>query len=162
MTTKLNRKLSVKTVFGTTKDIRQAAETGKGKEVPIVRAMGIAKTTRHGESDNGAWTAFMGQFEFVNLLTGESFAGGKCFLPEPLDSMVSAQLESVDSVQFAFDITVKESEQAIGYEYGAETVLKPSENDPMELLRASVNEDKPLQIENKSAKKEKAPSKEAV
>jgi len=156
MTTKLNRKLSTKTVFGTVKEIRTAAEGGKGKPVPIIRAVGIATKTRHGESDNGLWTAFMGNFKFINLVTGEDFAGGRCFLPEPLQSMVEAQLEDSNNVQFAFDITVVESESVTGYEYGAETVVKPSDNDPLELLLARTSEDKPLEIAAPKKTTEKA------
>ena len=98
----------------------------------------------------------MGNFKFINLVTGEDFAGGRCFLPEPLQSMVEAQLEGSNNVQFAFDITVVESESVTGYEYGAETVVKPSDNDPLELLLARTSEDKPLEIAAPKKTTEKA------
>lgn len=157
----IQKKLSMKTVFGTVKDIRSAAESFGGKPKPIVRVMGVANKTRAGEGDNGPWVAFLGQFEFINLITGESFVGGKAFLPNPVSDMVEAQLEDNDRVQFAFDITVKEDESsAVGYEYGAQTVLSVQENDPLAMLKAQVMKDAPLQLENKGKEKAKEQAKE--
>lgn len=163
MSTKISKKLSTKTVFGTVKDIRQAAESGNGEAVPIMRVLGIAKKMQSGESTNGIWVAFLGQFEFINLVTGESHVGGKAFLPSPVDAMIEAQLEGSNSVEFAFDITVREDEtSAVGYEYGAQTVLEVQENDPISLLKAAAAKNSPLQIENKGGKTKTASKEKAA
>jgi hypothetical protein len=162
MSTKISKKLSTKSVVGNVKEIRKIAESGEGKHVDIMRVMGVAKKLQVGESDNGEWLAFKGNFEYINLITGESHVGSRCFLPAPIDSMVEAQLEGNTAVEFAFDITVVEVEEsATGYEYGAKTILKPSENDPMEMLKQTVSKESPLQIANNGDTKEKAPSKKA-
>jgi hypothetical protein len=64
------RKINAKTVWGKIKndDIPE-----KGSK-PLFRVIGQAMGTREGDGDYGEWVALVGNFEAVNLATGEVFA----------------------------------------------------------------------------------------
>lgn len=149
---KVEKKISIKTAFGAIPAIRKAADSGaeydekgelKGKPKPvhIVRVMGIGHTVKTGESDNGPWTAIIGEAKAINVQTGEEIRSGKVFLPSPADEITAGQLaaEGVNSVQYAWDISVIAApDSAVGYEYVVESVMEPGENDPLAALEADM------------------------
>lgn len=136
------KKLSVKAVCG---DVKKFVRDNLSDETPSVacmRVVGIAHGMQTGSTDNGDWTAFKGGFEATNLISGETFAAGKLFLPEVAEDLVLTALsgDDVESVNLAFDIGVKINESSVtGYEYFATPLIKPSENDPLAQLKASLD-----------------------
>ncbi len=145
------KKITVKTVCGRIVGIeRKPKET-----LSVMRVVGIARRIVTGESDYGAWIKLKGEFHATNLLTGEEFHSSTCMLPEVASDLVENALadENNKSVEFGFDITVGPSDTPIGYEYGALSLIAPSQEDPLQKLLEIVNK---LAIEDKSKVKEKA------
>ena len=120
----------------------------------IFRIVGIARGTKTGVTNFGQWEALTGTFVAYNLLTGEEFRSGVCFMPQTaIDLVTGALADSPDGVEFALDIGVKPSsrEPETKYEYTLHPVLKPKDTDAMGALLAKANEAKPLALTDETA-----------
>jgi len=148
------RKVSPKTVMGKVERPTKATK--------LYTVIGVAHRTRRGDGDNGPWVSLIGRFEAVNIITGEVYSAPQCFLPKPMDEVLAFQLEEMepmtdsdgkvlldaddnertkrvtDSVQFAFEISVKPNETAIGYEYVTAPIVEPGGADPLADLRKQL------------------------
>lgn len=129
----LIKKISVKSICG---------KTGppKGKPKSLMDVYGIASGVKKGESQYGQWFGFIGSFQATNLETGEVFRSGQCFLPNVAGYTLlpAVQAEGVKSVEFGFRIGIIDSDVPTGFEYIAESLLKMSENDPLELMMKHI------------------------
>lgn len=127
-------KLSAKKVCGKIK--KPDAKT------PLMQVFGIATGIKTGESNFGPWTALTGAFRATRLSDGEVYQSGSCFLPKMGTELIAPMLkkEGVDGLEFAFNIGVVPSDNAIGYEYYVEPMLEAKENDPLELLQKRVTQ----------------------
>lgn len=98
---------------------------------------GTANGIQTGEhATNGPWTAFLGNFEAVNLITGELSKSGKAFLQSPLGEMMEAALRDADEVSFSCTIRVKRRDDlAVGYEYLVEPHIEATQADPLAHIR---------------------------
>lgn len=128
----LIRKISAKTVIG------KIEKPEKAK--PLFHVYGIARGVRTGESTYGPWVALIGQFEAVNLESGETYQAPQCFLPEPIGSMMAAQVQDDDteSVQFGLEVGIKPADTATGYEYTSKALVESREADPLADLRSKM------------------------
>ncbi len=148
------RKISAKTVMG---KVQRPTKPTK-----LFTVIGVAHRTRRGDGDNGPWVSLIGRFEATNILTGEVFTAPQCFLPKPMDEVLAFNLEEMeplldgdgkvqldaddnertkrvtDSVQFAFEVSVKPNETAIGYEYVTSPIVEPGGADPLADLRSKL------------------------
>jgi hypothetical protein len=133
------KKISVKTVIGGPAKIRSLHDG------PIMRVFGMMRGTQSGEGENGPWIALIGNFQAINMETGEIFAAAKCFLPGAAgDIVVEAWNNSQDgenpaeNMKFAFDIKkFTDDGSAVGYQYSAVPLIEASEADPLaEMARA--------------------------
>jgi len=163
----LIKKLSVKTVCGNIKKM-VAAEEIKGA-TPIMRVFGTASRAVVGESDNGPWVAFVGQFKAVNLLDGTEHQSGKLFLPDVASDLLEGAVSANEagSVEFGFDIlAVPDESSAVGYVYQANSLIKPAEDDTLLRLEQNLNPptDKPAtdKVADKPAPTAKKPAKTAT
>lgn len=139
----LIKKISVRDVFGGKAEILKVVMSDQEKKHPIMRVVGIASGMRTGESDNGPWTGLKGQFSATNLVTGQEFRSGQCFMPDVANDLVVGALMAEDSsaVEFGFIIYASYDETAAtSYIYSAEPLVKPKENDPLAMLLLSVSE----------------------
>ena len=109
-------------------------------KMPLLQVFGIATGIKTGESNFGPWTALTGAFRATRLKDGEQFQSGVCFLPKMGTELIAPMLkkEGVEGLEFAFNIGVIPSDNAIGYEYYVEPMLESKENDPLELLAKRV------------------------
>ena len=136
MSASLIKKISAKTVVGTV--------TAPEKATPLYTVMGIANGIKSGQSTYGEWIALTGQFEAMNLETGESVAAPQCFLPDPLQGMIVAKIRTPDdngvtpSVRFAVEIGIKPAKSTLGYEYTVRELVDAQENDPLADLRKAL------------------------
>lgn len=110
---------------------------------------GIVSGVKTGASTYGEWTAFVGQIEAVNHFTGETFAAGQGFIPEPLQTMLVNALRETDTVEFAFTVSIKRRDDLErGYEYIVEPLVQAKQADPLAHLKRAALEKMPeLQIE---------------
>lgn len=138
----ITKKLSMRSVTGSKKEMLALAESGKGKPVLAARFMGMATGIKTGEGDNGPWLALTGEHKGINAATGEEVRSPVCFMPSPAGELVAAQLaqEGVNTVNYAFDVLVIEDEtSAVGYVYETKTLMEVSEADPLNALEASLS-----------------------
>lgn len=139
MSASLIRKISSKTVLGGVPEVPT-------KATPLYTVIGVATGVRTGASSYGEFTALKGQFEATNLATGEQVTAPQCFLPEPLNGMIAAQLAMVDddgnplakTARFAVEVGVIPAKTATGYEYTARELVDTTENDPLADLRKAL------------------------
>lgn len=166
----LVRKISPATVFGGKEEILKLVVNDQGKTHELFQVYGIANGTRtgqnkfddakEGERDSG-WTALLGQFRATNLITGEVFDSGVCFMPNYVTDAVAGKLgPDTDGVEFAFTITAKfDGKSATSYIYGAIPHIEPTEDDPLERMARAIPALKPpqriAQVEDKRASKTK-------
>lgn len=119
----LLKKISTQTVYGKIKN------EDKVEPKSLYRVFGLAVGTKTGNTQYGDWSCFVGEFQAVNLATGEVFNSSKCFLPEIVEAGIMTQLSQAESVKFAFEIGVKPNEEiVIGYEYTAKSLLQAQPN----------------------------------
>lgn len=113
----------------------------------LYRVFGTARDVKHGDSQYGEWTAFIGSFEAIRFSDRQRFQAPNCFLQGAsegllLDALLSARREDPSAtVMFAFDIGVKPSDKwatedkGNSYEYTVRTVLKTQQHDPLKEIR---------------------------
>lgn len=141
--TNLVRKLSTKTIIGSRIRLNEGED-----ERYLFRLAGRVTGIQTGNSDFGPWTAFKGNFQ-AQRADGELFAGPKCFVPEPVQSMLEDKVQSqladglVPSIQFGIDVyAVADDTAAVGYQFKVVPVLKPA--DEADSLLAQLNADAPM------------------
>jgi hypothetical protein len=126
MVAPLQKKLSVKTVFG--KPTRKDIPTEDGAIKWLMRAVCICTGFKTGNSDFGPWIALTGMFKCTNVQTGEEFRGSKLFLPDLLADPVSAQLSQTQgTVEFVAKVGIRARDDSpVGYEYVADLEVDPA------------------------------------
>jgi len=129
----------------------RAAAVGEGqphKKLAIARIYGKASGTKTQEDKvkGEVHTAIVGNFEGVNLETGEVFRSGKLYLPKGVHEMVESAAKKLeaegegDSVQFALEIYAVSATNPIGYSYEAKPLVKAAVADDLETLRSQLPE----------------------
>lgn len=130
----LVKKISAKVIVGDVKKLCKSQEDGT--VIDLANFYGRATGFKTGASDFGNWTAFLGNFEAVNLETGEEFQARQMFLVEPLQGMLLDQLAESESVDFACTLSVVVNEKLpTGYEYRVTPITELKRSDELESLR---------------------------
>lgn len=144
------KKISVKTVCGDVKKLMSMHNIKK--QTAILRVYGTANGVQTGSSNFGEWTALKGMFKAVNLLTGEAFNAGKCFLPDvAMDSIVPVVI-SGQPVEFAIDVFVSPSDTvAVGYEYNIKPLVAVTEDSALARLEQQIAAALPAPKKGKTA-----------
>ena len=155
------KKLSMRHLVGNVKSYiptKEVEEQRNGKtvvkDVPAIgetawlaSVVGIARGTKTGQSTYGEWTALTGDFvatAMVGEKKGQRFRTGQLFLPDVVLNMITAAIDGKSGVEFAFNIgitaadTEGERPSATGYEYTADFLTEPAENDPLAGLVAAL------------------------
>lgn len=127
------KKITVKTVCGKFEKPSKASK--------LMTVYGLANEAKADSSDYGDYVRFKGNFEAVNLATGEVFKSGSMILPEIAEQILSGALsgEDVNGVQFALEIGIKPSTSPVGYDYSVKPVIDTGENDPLADLRGKLS-----------------------
>lgn len=139
------KKLSTNKICG--KIGARDVEVGKNKD--LYEVVGVASGTKSGSTDFGDWRALTGNFAAQNLVTGEKFRSGVCFLPDVALDPIVGQLDSgATGIQFGWVIGIKGDDSVqCGYTYYARPLIEADENDPLEQLTAKMSVP---QLEDKS------------
>lgn len=112
-----------------------------GKPVEILQIIGFVQRVVAGESDNGPYMKLHGEFEAVNLVTGEVFSDvGTAILPNFLgDRIANAIKAGADNVQFGVKILAHyEETAATGYVFTAETLMTPQKSRNLEAIKSMI------------------------
>jgi len=147
----LIRKISTATVYGSKMTVLKKTLTDESANHELYQVYGRARMIERGKSKFDAsvneeeresdWKAFVGQFEAVNLDTGEVFQSGKCFLPDFAANIVAGQFDAeISNVEFAFTVQAQaDTQSATGYTYSVTPLLNTSPaNDALASLRAQA------------------------
>lgn len=165
----LQKKLSVKTIVGDLKALILEQDEAKRLRLPasVCTMMGIANGIEDGVSNFGSWSCLVGDFECVNLLTGEVHIGSKLFIPEPAGRILVEQVRAFivspipltpeelakpltqqtqrykfngNSVEFALEILAKLNLKSTGapYEYETRPLVQVQRSDKLLALRDVV------------------------
>lgn len=157
---KLISKISVKTVAGAqTKELARV-EAG-WKRAELVEVVGIADGTKTGVTDNGSWVAATGQFQAINVSTGEVFRSGVLFLPNAAQNMVNAKLAaSKGPVEIGFAIAaIEEPESFTGYVFDCTPLMEMEADDPLARLTKKAGGKLAKAVAKPAPKAEPAPEK---
>lgn len=153
MATKILKKLTIREAVGGKPALQQivyAAATPNekglptvtpGKPVEILQIIGFVQRVVAGESDNGPYMKLHGEFEAVNLVTGEVFSDvGTAILPNFLgDRIANAIKAGADNVQFGVKILAHyEETAATGYVFTAETLMTPQKSRNLEAIKSMI------------------------
>lgn len=116
---------------------RAAAEE---KRVPLARIYGYASGIKAKEDASGnIHQAIVGQFEGINLETGEVYRSGILFLPAGIhDLLAKPASEQGANVQFGLEIHSIPATNAIGYSYMAKSLLPVTGKDLLTDLRSTL------------------------
>ncbi|WWT38288.1 ssDNA binding protein [Enterobacteria phage PRDfuchsia] len=101
---------------------------------------GRVRGKKVGQSTFGDFIKFEGEFEGVNLATGEVFRSGALILPKVLESLLAGAVDGENTtVDFAVEVWAKPSEKGnTGYEYGIKPLIEPAASDELAQLRQTV------------------------
>jgi len=149
MGTKILKKVSVATVCNKPKTFFKTLE----KETPIMRIFGMARKYDIGTSTYGDYLKFYGEFQAIDLDSGEISMGAVAFLPSPIDALLKAQIDALSEegkrpVEFAFDISViPDSKTEVGFQYRVSTLEETKVSDPLAALAARFKVE-PLKLAN--------------
>lgn len=138
------KKLSVKTVCGSiSKKLIEQLKANGGAAVPVMRVLGIATGSKSGQTNFGPWVSLTGNFEAVNLETGQTFKAQNLLMPMGYceDGALKLQQEGVTNLNVACDVFVRYFKfgEEDKYEYTLEAHQTTAEEvDPLASLRAAV------------------------
>lgn len=118
-----------------------------GEKWPLARIYGVLGETRFKDSvalPGSVELMLVGEFEAINLETGEVFRSGKLYLPPGIAELMQKtliKLQSEDekaSVEFAFEIRTVHATNPIGYSYEAQAIGSAKKVDALAQLRGAM------------------------
>jgi|NOAtaT_6_FD_contig_21_9652368_length_576_multi_3_in_0_out_0_2 hypothetical protein len=128
------RKISSKTVCG---EIAAAKEpTDLFTVFGIVHGVKKIESQFSDEPDN----CYIGDFEAVNLKSGEIFKGSKLYLPEPANTMLDTKVQAAQGQKTKFKYTIgvtapTDKRNKAGYEFIANDLMAAVSDQEMDELR---------------------------
>lgn len=138
-------KLTMATIGAGSIAKRVAAEK---TELVCCRIFGIASGIKMRKNIAGdLFEAIAGNFEAVNMETGEVFGSGILFLPGGLHEKILEPLKNSDediTIQFGLEISAFPASNPQGYSWKAKQIVKPETADPLAALRSSALQDMKL------------------
>lgn len=129
MSVTFKKKLSAKTIVGDVKKMIKDGTLAPG--AVLYRAIGIADNMRTGQSAYGEWTAFSGDFEVTNMVTGEVLRGAEFFPDKGFTEALANRLRAApgESVEFALEVCIDISDDyPTGYAYVTRPILADAHN----------------------------------
>lgn len=100
---------------------------------------GVIRGKKVGQSNFGDFVNFSGEFEGVNIQTGEVFRSGNMILPKMMESMLAGSFDEDAkdiSIEFGVKIGVIPSEKGnTGYEYTISPLIETAPSDALLALR---------------------------
>ncbi len=137
----LLNKITIKAVCG---DLENAV-TQEKPTLNICQVIGVVKDKEKITGQYGDSYKLKGEFKAVNLITKEQFYSANCFLPGLANDLVVNQIDSTgdNAVQFAFVIGIKFAKNKVGYEYSVQPLIKPAENNALNLIENQIKTSNP-------------------
>lgn len=137
---KLLKKISIRDLNGfKTGDVKALVKDSR-EEIFVARIIGSARKVTIGTSTFGEYYEFAGDFRGYNI-AGVEHAGGKCYLPEPVDALLAGALagESAIAVDFAYDIfVVEDTKTEVGFQYRVQQLTEAAPSEPLLALTSRL------------------------
>jgi hypothetical protein len=116
-------------------------------ELPLARIYGKLSDVRYQDdkAKGQIYTYFVGNFEAINMQTGEVLKSGKLFLPKGISEMVedstkkARAIDSNASIAFAFEVRSIKAQNPIGYSYKVLSLKPPEAEDELKGIRDLVH-----------------------
>lgn len=163
MSTQLLKKLSSKSIMGAVKKIAMSSfylendiekpNPDAVSQIPMYKLYGICNGIKTGESDNGEWVSFEGDFKAIRVDNDEAFRAPRAFISEPAAGMMRTALEENDSIELAFEVSIVPAINAYGYEYRTNPIFEVAESQPL------LDLEKRIQLRLDAPKDAKTPKK---
>jgi hypothetical protein len=161
----ITNRLSLKDLGCNPKEVKKLPENTPKLRLAIifgaVNRVGYQEDKNQGKSN----TYFIGQFEGMNLQTGETLSSAKLFLPQGASDALEGRVLDVQSkrgkgssVQFAFEIRAVKADNQSGYTYETSALLKPELADPIAAVRELVKETRKAHAKPHEVKAAAAPT----
>lgn len=130
--------ISFKDLGFSAKALRKLVEDKK-EAVFIARVGGVAMEYITGESKNGEWVGFKGQFLAITK-DGEQFTSGTAFLPASVATKLREQMDNgVTDIEVKADVFVVETDKnASGYAYLCEPVMTSEAAEKMRKMQQAI------------------------
>jgi hypothetical protein len=140
MATTQLRKITIKSVLGS-KFEPEDVNLKEKRSVKLLRVYGVIAKTRAEASDLGPFVRFLGEFEAVNLLTGEMFSAPACILPKFLEDQLAPACEPDKMpVTFAVEIgAVYNKDVPTKFMYTAQPLVETVSSAPMKQLKEQLS-----------------------
>lgn len=116
----------------------------RGVEGTYMRVAGIVRRVNVVATHYGDSLEFTGQFRAVDLETGEISDSGKLFLPSVAETYVNNTFQEVSDntgfggLEIAFDVGIKPSNSAMGYEYTVMPLIEKKQPDLLDQMLSSL------------------------
>lgn len=133
---KILSKITVSTIGINPKELLPQLAEGS---IDVMEVMGVVTGVQTGTTSFGDFMKLVGSFEATNLLTGEVFVSGKCILPSVINDLVAGQVRPDTKFAFAFVIGIEEDDNAIGYKYNFQPLVKIEGDKALDSLRAEIS-----------------------
>jgi hypothetical protein len=132
------KKITTATV-GLTSDVLEAATKGKGHTpVDVMQAYGFITGSETGKTTFGAYTAFTGEFEAVNMLTGEKTRSGKLILTDVATSALLSAMGGEGRMKFGLVLMAienpRQNNKGQPYKFAVRNLLEPTADDELTKL----------------------------
>ena len=138
------KRITMRTVGLQTADLEDIAEGAAGKEVSVLRVYGSIIDTEQGKSEIGPYTKFKGQFEAVNLVSGDKSRSYVLILPSVGEDMALGMLSAIHqedpkaAATFGIEITVRKykpkNDKGFKFTYGAKSLGEDPVEDALAII----------------------------
>ena len=121
----------------------QALCITSGQEVPLARVLGVVyevetKVSKLPDGTTRDSVIAHGEFEGVNLETGEVTSAMSIYLPKYFAEAIARGLKSVKSLTFAVEISVRPTGASIPFAYEVKNLIARDTAHPMEALKRAM------------------------
>jgi len=138
-------KMSIATL-GCNPKVASARPLGDTTPIPLCAIYGIATgiKVKEDKATGNVWTPLVGEFEAVNLQSGETFISSVLYMPSGIHDVVEQAVmnptdpENFNRVEFALEIRAVRANNPIGYSYQGVPRVAVAARDPLAHLRSSV------------------------
>lgn len=148
--------VSTKSVLGSggTKDLLPdliKLKDEKNNVLPLMRIYGIAQRVRPGTKDDREFIQFIGEFEAVNLINGNTYTSGRAYVQDYIADQIYSKMRDPDTgelkeAQFALEVGAHYDPSSItSYVYDVKTMVEPQPTDKMKMLKHLAAQ--PFQLE---------------
>lgn len=167
----LLKKISASNLMGVVaKLVRETMEVGDTKIAYGVA--GICDSLEEGTGTLGDYTAFCGEFDAINYVTGETFSAPKVYVPNVLEARLLTDLKDMRgackemekktvvalsaTIEFAYTVAIKrlpdDEKGGVSYAYVTTPKTEMKENARIKHLSAMLQLDAPKEAEKPKAK----------